>query len=659
MANVSNEKYWWAEEDPKKVVQKLQNSDGDVVGNTAMQEAWARNIQAYFSNIIRAENWDTSLNFGGTQGELVEMMVPMARSLIRQLVSIVTKQRLSFSVLSETGKQGTLETARLGSALCKQIIRDQQLDIIYENMYEHSLLTGMGFFYTQWRTDKGEYFTTDANGQDHYNGDLEISAPTVWDMKFDASIPDPKCWHWAEVRTIHNRWDLIAQFPDLADELKKVPSILESQNRFMASIEASPSDADNIYVWAAYHKPSPSLPDGRMVVYASEEAILVNDINHYGCIPIYVCRAEPIPGSSYGYPFISSLLPLQEMLDNTISSIATNNSQFGVQNVSVARGSGVTSEMINGMNFLSYTPTSDGHGRPEALQLTQSAPEAWKFIDVLKSMLLDQSMINSALRGDPPTGVTSGAAIATLTTTALEAVASSSKAARDCLRRTMLGSFGVYQRFASVERELIIGDTGNQVSTGKFMGKDLDAIKDITIVENNPMMQTQAGRDENAKEAMATGLVTDLKAYFAIKEGAPTSVLYENELTEEDLVKRENEAMINGEPVLALNTDDHAYHIMIHAIPLKDPRVRFSGEKNKAILAHMLEHYQMAQQVDPIFAGMVKTGKMPEGGMIPPMQMGGAAPAQEGGQLSGQPGGQPAKPAKPSEDMLGRQGEVA
>lgn len=651
-----NDTYWFADEDPKKVVQRLQNTDGQNTGSTAMQEAWSRNIMAYFSTIVRSENWDTSLNFGGSQGELVEMMVPMARSLIRQLVSIVTKQRLSFSVLSETGKQGTLETARLGSALCKQIIRDQQLDIIYENMYEHSLLTGMGFFYTQWRTDKGEYFTTDAMGQDHYEGDLEISSPTVWDMKFDASIPDPKCWHWVEVRTIHNRWDLIAQFPAFADELKKVPSILESQNRFMASVEASPSDADNIYVWAAYHKPSPSLPEGRMVVYASEESILVNDINHYGCLPVYVCRAEPIPGSSYGYPFISSLLPLQEMLDNTISSIATNNSQFGVQNVSVARGSGVTSEMINGMNFLSYTPTSDGHGRPEALQLTQSAPEAWKFIDVLKSMLLDQSMINSALRGDPPTGVTSGAAIATLTTTALEAVASSSKAARDCLRRTMLGAFGVYQRFASVERELIMGDTGNQVTTGKFQGKDLDAIKDITIVENNPMMQTQAGRDENAKEAMATGLVTDLKAYFAIKEGAPTSVLYENELTEEDLVKRENEAMVNGEPVLALNTDDHAYHIMMHAIPLKDPRVRFSGQKNKAILAHMLEHYQMAQQVDPIFAGMVKTGKIPEGGMMPMPMAGGAPPP--GGQ-PGQPGGEPAKPANPADDMLGRQGGAA
>lgn len=656
-ANRNQDIYWWSDEG-EKVVQRLQGVDQEVTGNNAMAEAWSRNVMAYFSNIVKAENWDTGLNFGGDQGELVEMMVPMTRSLIRQLVSIVTKQKLNFSILSETTAQGTLETARLGSNLAKQIIRDQQLDIRYENMYEHSLLTGMGFFYTQWRTDLGEFFTKDAMGKDHFKGDLDISAPSVWDMKFDASIPDPQNWTWVEVRTIHNRWDLIAQFPQLADELKKVPSIMESQQRFMATVESSPSDRDNIYIWAAYHKQTPAMPQGRMVVYANEKCILIDDDNFYGVLPVYVCRAEPIPGCSYGYPFISSLLPLQEMLDNTLSSIATNNSQFGVQNVTVSRGAGVTASMVNGMNFLSYTPTADGHGKPEALQLTQSAPEAWKFIEVLKALLLDQSMINSALRGDPPTGVTSGTAIATLTTTALESVASSSKAARDCLRRTMLGAFDVYRRFASVERDITMGDTGNQVSTGKFKGSDLDGIKDINIVENNPLTQTQNGRDAQADKLMATGLVTDLKAYFAVQEGAPPSVLYENEITEEDLVKRENMALLNSEPVLVLNTDDHAYHMMMHALPLKDPRVRFNGKTNQAILAHMLEHYQKGQEVDPTFAAMVRTGKMPEGGMGPPPGMappppGGAPP---GGPQGNDPAGKPAaKPANPAKDLLGRQ----
>ncbi len=328
--------------------------------------------------------------------------------------------------MAENDEQGVIQTVRLGNALVKQIIREQHLDVIYENMFEHSLLTGMGFLYPCWRTDKGEYFTTDMAGLDHFKGDLEITAPSVWDVKFDATMPNPDDWNWVEIRKIHNRWDLIAQFPDLELELKQAPSVKTSQGRFMVTAEVSPSDNDLVYVYAAYHKTTPSMPDGRMTIYVNKKCILSDGPNFYGELPLYTCRAEPIPGCSYGYPYFSSLVPLQEMYDNSMSALATNNSTFGVQNVMVARGSNVTPTQILGMNFLQYTPMEGGHGKPEPLNLTQSAPEAYKFIDLLKASLLDMSMINSALRGDPPTGVTSGAAIATLTTTALESVASSS-----------------------------------------------------------------------------------------------------------------------------------------------------------------------------------------------------------------------------------------
>lgn len=655
-ANVKRDTYWWTEKDAAQVVDQLQSVDTESVGMSAVRQAWSRNTMIYFSALVRAENWDTGLNFAGVEGELVEMIVPKLRSLIRQLVSIVTKQKLNFSVLSESSAQNTIQTARLGNALCKQIVREQQLDVVYENMFEHSLLTGLGILYRQWRTDKGEFFTTDSKGKDHYMGDLQVSAPTVWDIKFDASIPDPKNWDWVEVRQIHNRWNLIAQFPDCAEELKRIPSIRESENRFMAECDPSPSDDDMIYVYAAYHVPCPAIKEGRMIVYASNKAVLLDDDNYYGCLPIDIARAEPVPGSSYGYPFITSLIPLQEMLDNTLSSIATNNSQFGVQNVTALRGSNVTPTQINGMNFFLYDSPEGGNGKPEALQLTQSAPEAYKFVEVLDKLLLDLSLINAALRGDPPTGVTSGAAIATLTTTALESVASSSKAARDCLRRTLMGSIECYQRFASVERELTIGDMGGQVSSMKFVGKDLDGIKDIDLVENNPIMQTQNGRDAMADKLMATGAITDVKAYFAVQEGAPVSVLYANELSEEDLVKRENEALMNGQAVLVTNADDHPYHIMMHGMSLKDPKVRLNNARVKEITAHMLEHYSQEMQVDPVFAAMVRTGKAPQGGMMPPPMAGGApAPGQAPGGGGAPQDGKPAAPAKPADDMLKRE----
>lgn len=656
--NSSSDSYWFANKDSKKVVQQLQPLTDTTVNYTqnSMGSVWYRNLMIYFSNVIKPENWDTGLNFAGNQGELIEMLVPMARSLTRQLVSIVTKQKLAFSVIADNTSSGTIQTARLGNALVKDVIRKQQMDVVYENMFEHSLITGMGFLYSQWRTDKGEYFTTDVQGMDHFKGELEITAPSVWDVQFDSTILDPRDWQWCQVRKIHNRWDLIAQFPDLKTELLKIPSIRKQQGRFMVNYEISPSDDDNIYVYTAYHVASPAMPEGRMLAFCSENTVLVDRENIYGELPIYVCRAEPIPGSSYGYPYFSNLIQVQEMLDNTLSSIATNNSTFGVQNVSVARGSNIDVAQILGMNFLQYTPTDGANGgKPEALQLTQSAPEAWKFIDTLKSYLLDLSMINSALRGDPPTGVTSGAAIATLTTTALESVASSSKAARDCLRRCMMGSINAYKRMATVERDMDIGGMGNQTYSKSFKGADLDGIRDIDIMEMNPLMQTQMGRESQADKLLQTGLITNIKGYFSIIEGAPVSELYENELSQEDLVKRENEAMLSGEQVIVVNIDDHAYHIMMHSMLLNDPKVRMQEGMSQGVLAHILSHYEQAQGIDPMFAAMIKTGKMPEGGFPPPQPIN-APPPSAMPPNEGSPAQKPAKPANPAPDLLGRQG---
>jgi saccharopine dehydrogenase-like NADP-dependent oxidoreductase len=75
----------------------------------------------------------------------------------------------------------------------------------------------------------------------------------------------------------------------------------------------------------------------------------------------------------------------QEMLDNGLSAIATNQSQFAVQSVAIPRGAGVNVQELGGMRFVSFTPQNvPGGGKPEPLQLSATSPETFKFIDVLK-----------------------------------------------------------------------------------------------------------------------------------------------------------------------------------------------------------------------------------------------------------------------------------
>lgn len=661
------DEYWWKEEDPFILVSKLQpfNDFGNAAyANNPIYQTWFRNQLLYFSNIIQPSQYDTSLVFKGKQGELIQVLVPISRSLIRQMIGIITKQKLNFRCVADASMGNIMDTMRLGNAVTRDIVKRQHLDLKYAQAVENELITGMGHLYVRWRTDKGEYFARDPNGVSHFKGDVRISVPNVWDVSFDQTIPDPKDWYWVQVREIHNRWDLIAQRPDLRDEILALPSVRNSQGWFNIQASRSPSDEDLCYIWNAYHIPTPSLPEGRYVAYGSPTCVLFNGPNFYKRLPVYTSVSESVPQSSLGYPFYSNLLPLQEIFDSVISANATNTNMFAVQSVIAPRGSGINPSNIMGMNFLQYTPQPNlpGGGKPEPLQLTASAPESFKFMDQLKSLMQDLSLVNSALRGEPPPQVSSGTAIATLTATALEQINSTAKSSRDMLKTAMLGAIECYQRFASVPRTIAMAGAGLQSSSLTFQGKDLDPIRDIDLQEVNPLMQTLSGRVEIADKVLQQGLVTNLKGYFAVLEGAQPDELYKNELSQDDLVNRENEAIAQGQPVKVLNIDDHAYHIMMHSIPLNDPKVRLSAVA-EAYLAHILEHYEEANKQDPKFAAMVQTGKMPEGGMQPPMPM--DQSIMPGMPMPGGPEAEPdqnpiqgaapvAEPAKPAMDQLAR-----
>jgi len=708
--------YWFADPEVKDVVQKfIEYDDPNTLWATnPMWPVFYRNFFIYYSTVIKPQTWESGLIFKGKEGELLEVLVPMAKSLTHQLIDIATKQKLGWMVMADSTAMNVQETSRLGTALCKQLSREQKMDLKWATSLENELVTGLGFLYVKWRTDKGPIWAmipssptsidpqkeTDESmemmeedeGEDvrganpteppvadeqvpMYKGDVEITCPTVHDVLFDPNICDPDDWQWVRVREIHNRWDLIAQFPDMKMELKQLPSVRTSLAGNYTTGAYSPTDDDMVYIYAIYHKPTPAIPKGRMVVYGDIDTILFDGDNFYGELPVYVSRGKGIPLSSYGDPFFSNLIAVQEMLDTTVSAVSTNNATFAVQNVVHPRGSGIQVEQILGMNFFSYTPENiPGGGKPESLQLTNSAPETYKLIEVMEKFLMDLSRVNAALRGNPPSGVTSGTAIATLTATAVESVEAIVKASKINLKKAMMGALNCYRRFGSVSREVQISGIGDQSTTKTFMGRDLDPIRSVELQEVNPLMQTQAGRIEISKDLMAQGLITNMKSYFQVLNGAPVETIYEDELSEADLVTRENEAMMAGQPVRMINTDDHAYHIRMHAKSLNDPKIRMNDQIVGPFLAHIEEHLSAARMMDPILMGIIATGKMPDPSLMmpaPPMPVGGTGGGGAPGEVkegAGNPNGPPQPQvtpgpqtaesgvAKPANDLLQRAG---
>lgn len=658
--------YWWASEDPKDIASEMENNhrNWQSYGTNPVAQAWFRNTVAYYSAVLEPDHWETSLAFLGEQGELVKMVVPQARAITRQITTLATKQRLAFAPIAETKDVDTSRMVKIAKAEVNNIVKEQKLDIKREILAEQAQVYGMSFWKVCWRTDKGEMYAANPQVQEdgsiipnaEYKGAIEIENVTVFDIAFDAKIPNFENQSWVEVRTLKNRYDLIAQFPDLADNISSLPAVYSYNSGFSPSTSMEINNDDLVWVWEAYHRPSPALPEGRMVIYSDTNTIYHDGINVYGCIPVVAVIPETVFQTGYGYPMLSSLLPAQEMFDNCLSMVATNQSTLGIQSVLIPRGAEVELQDLGNMNAVYYTPqNAEGGGKPEPMQLTQSSPETFKYADFLNGLMTGLSNLNSTIRGTPPPGLTSGTAIATMSANAYEFLSSLTKGIDLAVEAALYMSVKFTAIFGVQEREISVPGSNNKTSMETYQGKELEIIKGLRIIQSNPLMQSLAGRLEIADKLMSQGLIKDVQQFFGVLEGAPVETLYEDELSEEDLIRSENEMLSKGQSVLIMKTDDHPLHIRKHAALLNDPVVRSNGQFIQMITDHLDEHDELARITDPFFTAMVRTGKMPEGGPPPPPQQN---PPPDAGLDQGMapPPGLPAGAdiAKVTPDQLGR-----
>lgn len=626
------------------------HNEWGIYSTSPFRTAWVRNTLAYYSPVLHPGSWDTSLIFEGLQGELVRMYTPQARTMTRQMVTLVTKNPLSLKAMAEVMNNNIMDTMKLGNAVAAQIVETQRLDHKKKQLTECAIVSGIAFLYTRMRTDRGDKEPIlDADGAIVYDGAIDMTVHTPFDVYYDSTIPVWDDVPWVEVRTVKSRWDLIAQHPELTDEILALPS-MATVSGVRTWFERITQNEDMVFCYEMYVRPCAAIPKGRMIMYSGEKCIYYDGHNEYGCIPIEPMIPEQVMGSTLGYPQFTNLMACQEMFDNSISAQATNLSAFAVQNIAVPRSANVNVQEIGGMRFTFYTPQNiPGGGKPEAMNLMSSSPENYKFADFMENQMMKMINLNGALRGAPPSGASSGVAIATLSANAIEFTTSLQEAMNDCIGRSIKHALNCLVTFGSnTERYVMMSGTNDQLISKPYKGSDLKSVAGIRIAMQNPLMQTIAGRLEISEKLLQ--MPRDLWGdYVSILEGQPLANLTKDELSEDDLIEAENEEMSKGNPVPSLITDDHAKHIKKHAAALNDPRIRLQGQFNQVFLEHIQEHYRLAMEQDPMLTAMIRTGKMPEGGIQPP-------PPQQ--QLGQAPGGDqvedmPALPtAKPADDLL-------
>lgn len=610
-----------------------------------------RNVNYYYSSLFNGASADSAVEYKGDQGELVQMRMPIARTLIRQFVTLTTKQRLVFECLTDVQDPNPIVTSKLGRAICNSLVEHQQIDLKMEKIAERVAVLGIHFMSCIWRSDKGYIFNRTEEGNPLYSGDVHFETHDLNDVFFDWSIEDFENLDWFIIRRPMNRWSLVAQFPEFRDAILAFPSARQERSKqtYYYNTLTRMDNEDIIFVREFYHKPTPAVPFGRMTVFLDKDSILYDNPNEnpYGCIPVVPFYFEKITNTSLGYPLLSSLLPGQEMLDHCMSVISTNQQAFGVQSILVPKGSDIGVKDIKGLNFITYTPqTAEGGGKPEPMQLTSTPPEVYNFAQMLSKNIAEVSMINDTLRGNPPPNVSSGAMAATLSANALEFLNNASKTLLLGMEKAFNIAINCYKKFATVEQIIDIVGEGQIAFVKEFKSQDLQNIKRIKIRTQSPLMNSISGRlqlGEAIMPMLQNNQSSAIVKYLSLLNGAPVDDMFEIEFDENMAAQQEVDALIEGRPVAPMMTDNHPIFIRELMKLIYNPIVRVNTELSSQVMAVIEQRVQMELALDPAIKAMTRGLPMPP----PPPPPDQGTPGQVIANNNGQPEGLPSSPAQP------------
>lgn len=665
---MSREKYF-AADIPEKAVETLVSKSKNWfsgITDTAYIEKIKRSWNSYHGNYY---NNSHSLSQGGEQGELVNLAVNHYRNLARHIHVMVTSTRPSFRCRAINTDRKSLIQANLGNGLLDYYMREMKLETIIKDAVEYAIVLGAGYIKLEWNSTRGKIYDYvepeeseihdfDEEGEPLdekgfqlkafpiYEGDVDFKLMSPFDVVFDSTKENYIDNDWVLCRTFINKHDLAAKYPEVQEEILAQETKDQQEKRSRRVLGQAVNETDDIPVYEFFHNRTEAMPNGRYMMYVDAETILEDAVMPYRDLPIYRITPSHILGTPYGYTDMFDLLPLQEMLNSLYSTTATNVNAFGIQNILNPRGNGIMIEQISeGMNFMEYEPSI---GKPEALNLVGTSPEVFQLIQLLEKSMETLSGVNSVARGNPEQSLRSGNALALVQSQALQFVSGLQQSYIQLLEDVGTGLINLLKDFANVPRIAAISGLNNSTEMREFKSDDIKSINRVVVDVGNALMQTTAGRAQVAENLLQMGLINSPEKYLMVMNTGNLDYLTEGKMDEMMTIKGENEALVRGEAVIAIFSDNHSLHIKEHRDVLADYILRRDPELVQSVLDHMQEHINLLQTTDPNLLAIIGEQPLapPGGTPVAPGQPN--VPTQGGAAATMDPSvGAPAQPNMP------------
>lgn len=479
-----------------------------------MQRAWS----AYYGGSVDGSKDTAGILTGGEQGELSLLTANMFGVTVRQVMRLITGQKPAFKVVAKTSDADSIAQATLGDALLEHYDKKANVSEREVDSVQSGMLLGSGWVVLSWSTQLGEEIGLNPDtGKVIREGDVSVRAATPWDVVHDVEDA-PESRQWVAVRGKRKRHDLAAQFPALADEIRKASGDALDSEGFAATKrwsgwrgEGDATDEDNVSVWEFRHIPTPALPAGRLVVFCNSDCVL------------YDSAAAPMAGEvgedgvpmeatgDAGYPYPSLLceefaperragrasethsshwdaLSLQEALDMVTTAITTNANIGSLVNLWVPPGSAPSIQRLDtGLNLV------ESVGKPEKIDTLALPPELVNLGGMYRDMMQQVAGLNDVVMGDTPSGMPAQLA-ALLEAKAVQFHAQGQANYYRLVESVRTGVLTLLQKFSTSPRTASLAGRANSWALKTWSADSLNKLDRVAVEPVNPVMRTFAGR---------------------------------------------------------------------------------------------------------------------------------------------------------------------
>jgi hypothetical protein len=454
-------------------------------------------------------------------------------------------------------------------------------------------------------------------------GDLELIVRAPFDI-----YPDPLATGMNDLRWLI---DESVRAPEYVKDRygKTVQPDAPSQSGVVESRTLASAGSSNggemlgVRVYEMWERPSPSVPDGRHVVWC-DGAVLADDPNPYGRIPYFMFTGIEVPGRFWPDSVGTHLRNPQERINKLASQIADNASKFGnpsllIDALADVKYFGVPGEQIM---FNGTTQTA----APTFLQPPQMPPYVLQLQDTFNQALRDISGQYEVSNGTVPAGVTAASAISLLQQQDATRLGPDIEAMEETIGE--IGQFVLEQmaKRYSTERIVVIAGEDGVIDIDSFRASAAFCVPDVRVRPFSTFPRSIAARQAAIRDTLNMLLQYGVplsgaaiaRALRDMEVGAVEDIV-ESYTADQQQIAREHADFLRGGQLLGNPiVDNHPVHIDNHKDLAKSARFKaLDPEKQQLLMQHIMWH---EQQIPPAMGVPgLPAGAPPVGGPSSPV----------------------------------------